>query len=168
MAGGSAWWGLVGQRAGIDTALLWAGVGTILTAGLGLVWQLPSGAPDISPWNHWRMPVVATSFAPTLNEGPVLVTVEYDIVPAKLSAFLEAMHDYERIRRRDGASRWGLYRDTADPDRYVETFLVRSWAEHLRQHSRQTRADHRLEARIYSYLRGASTVQHLIDAYGRK
>jgi len=167
-AAGSAWWGWVGQRAGIETALLWAGIGTILTAGLGLVWQLPSGPSDISPWNHWRMPVVAKAFAPALDEGPVLVTVEYDVMPGNIDPFLTAMHDYERVRRRDGASRWDLYRDTADPDRFVETFLVRSWAEHLRQHARQTRADRRLEERISSYLSGTARVQHLIDAYGRR
>jgi Transmembrane secretion effector len=57
----------------------------------------------------------------------------------------------ERIRRRDGASRWGIDRDTEHPDLYVEAFIVSSWAEHLRQHERFTRADHALEERIASY-----------------
>jgi hypothetical protein len=50
------------------------------------------------------------------------------------------------------------------PDRFIETFLVDSWAEHLRQHARQTQADRTLEDRIRTLVRGESKVQHLIDA----
>ena len=46
---------------------------------------------------------------------------------------------------RDGAMRWGLFNDPASPTRYVETFLVESWAEHMRQHERVTVADHEAE-----------------------
>jgi hypothetical protein len=41
---------------------------------------------------------------------------------------------------------------------------VNSWAEHLRQHERQTQADRELEARIYSYIAGEPTVRHLMYA----
>jgi hypothetical protein len=78
--------------------------------------------------------------------------------------FVRAMREYERVRRRDGASRWGIYRDTEVPDRFIETFLVDSWAEHLRQHARQTQADRTLEDRIHTLVRGEPKVQHLIDA----
>jgi hypothetical protein len=74
------------------------------------------------------------------------------------------MHRFQRIRRRDGASRWGIYRDTEHPDLYVETFIVPSWAEHLRQHERFTRADHALEERISSYTLKEPKVRHLIYA----
>jgi hypothetical protein len=66
------------------------------------------------------------------------------------------------VRRRDGASRWGVFHDTAAPDRYVETFLVNSWAEHLRQHDRQTRADRELEERLRNFVRAEPEVHHLI------
>jgi hypothetical protein len=77
---------------------------------------------------------------------------------------LRAIHKYERFRRRDGASRWGIYRDVERPDIYVETFIVSSWAEHLRQHERATREDRNLEERILSHIRGEPTVRHLIYA----
>jgi hypothetical protein len=51
----------------------------------------------------------------------------------------------KRIRQRDGAIRWNLSRDTADPERYVETFVTESWAEHLRQHERVTAEDREAE-----------------------
>ena len=50
-----------------------------------------------------------------------------------------------RIRRRDGAIRWGLFEDAATPGRYIETFVVESWAEHLRQHERVTISDRETE-----------------------
>jgi len=37
------------------------------------------------------------------------------------------------VQRRDGAIRWSIWHDTADPGRYVATYVVESWAEHLRQ-----------------------------------
>jgi hypothetical protein len=42
----------------------------------------------------------------------VLVTVEYKIDPVKAQQFLEAIHKYQRIRRRDGATGWGVYYDS--------------------------------------------------------
>jgi hypothetical protein len=99
-----------------------------------------------------------------LEDGPVLVTVEYLVDPRHANAFVDAMREYEDLRRRDGASRWGVYRDTEVRDRYVETFVVDSWAEHLRQHARLTQADRTLEERIYGLACGRPKVEHLIDA----
>lgn len=65
---------------------------------------------------------------------------------------------------RDGATQWGIFRDAETPDRYLETFLVDSWAEHLRQHGRQTQADRHVEERLYSYVRREPKVRHLIYA----
>jgi Transmembrane secretion effector len=42
------------------------------------------------------------------------------------------MRDVRLERLRDGAIRWGLFRDPANPGRYVEAFTVASWVEHLR------------------------------------
>ncbi len=164
MAAGSAVWGAVGERAGIPTALLWAGLGTIATTALGLVSRLPDATADLSPWNHWRLPAILKEMGPGLDEGPVLVTVEYIVDRQRVAEFVEAMHQYQRVRRRDGASRWGIFHDTETPDRYVETFLVNSWAEHLRQHDRQTLADRELEDRIRIYVRADPRVRHLIYA----
>jgi len=55
---GTTAWGAVAQRSGVGTALVYAGVGTIATAAIALVARLPDSTADLSPWNHWRMPVV--------------------------------------------------------------------------------------------------------------
>jgi MFS family permease len=159
---GSAAWGGVAERAGIGTALVVAGIGTIASTGLALLAKLPESTADLSPWNQWRMPDVVRQDDSYLHQGPVLVTIEYAVVPEKTSEFVEKIHQYERIRRRDGAYQWGIYRDTEDANRYVETFLVRSWAEHLRQHARMTQGDHELERRLRGYVSRDTVVHHLI------
>lgn len=162
---GTAVWGAVAQRSGVRTALVCAGIGTIATAALALFVRLPSSSVDLSPWNHWRMPIVVKGIGDDVEDGPILVTIEYTVTPDHSSEFVDAMQAYGRMRRRDGAYWWGIFRDTEIADRYLETFLVNSWAEHLRQHERQTLADRELEERIYSYLAGHPSVRHLIYAY---
>ena len=145
MAIGSAAWGVVAQRAGIRAALVCAGIGTIGTTALVLFARLPDSTSDLSPWNHWRMPVLVKGDEADLQHGPVLVTVEYGVSPDRQAKFAKEIEKYGRVRRRNGAYRWGIFHDTEVADRYLEIFLVNSWAEHLRQHERQTQADHQLE-----------------------
>jgi MFS family permease len=162
---GTAAWGAVAQRSGVGTALVYAGVLTIITAGIALFAHLPDLTADLSPWNHWRMPVVIGDVGADVDKGPVLVTIEYAVIPQRAAEFVDAMHELGQRRRRDGAYRWAIFRDTEVADRYLEIFLVHSWAEHLRQHERQTQADRELEGRANSYLSGEPKVRHLIDAY---
>ena len=164
LAAGSALAGAVAARAGIQDALLWAGLGVAATTALGLVARLPDATTDVSPWNHWRMPAIVKDLRLELDEGPVLVTLEYRVNRDRSADFLEAIHEYGRVRRRDGAYRWGVYRDLEDADRYVETFLIRSWAEHLRQHERSTKADREIEDRLQTYVTGVPKVRHLVAA----
>ncbi len=162
MAAGSAVWGSVAVRAGVGTALLWAGLGTIAATAAGLVARLPDMTADVTPWNHWRLPAIVKDVATALERGAVLVTIEYRVDKQHATLFVQAMHRYGRVRRRDGASRWGIFRDVEDPEVYLETFQVSSWAEHLRQHERATRGDRELEDRLHSYTRGDPKVRHLI------
>ena len=80
--------------------------------------------------------------------------------------FAAAMRGVRVLRLRDGAYRWGLYNDSAVPTRFVETFVVESWAEHLRQHERVTVADREVERTVRAFHTGATppTITHLIYA----
>ena len=77
---------------------------------------------------------------------------------------MEAAHELSRIRRRDGGRQWGLFRDLAEPARYIETFQVESWAEHLRQHERVTVADRAIEDRVRAFHVGGNppAVSHFL------
>jgi len=166
VAAGSAVWGALAGRIGIHNVLLLAGVGTIATAVAGLLLQFPKLSIDVTPWIPWPMPRIVNGAEATDADdiGPILVTAEYDVIPEKTSEFLDAMHKYGRIRRRDGALRWGVFRDLESESRYIESFIVHSWAEHLRQHERLTQADREIEEQLRSYVRSEPTVRHLVSA----
>jgi hypothetical protein len=89
---------------------------------------------------------------PELEDGPVLITVEYRVPAARARAFVEAMEAMRSFRHREGAVHWDLFRDLADPDCYLETFVVVAWAEHLRQHAPLTVEDQAIEARAFAFL----------------
>jgi hypothetical protein len=62
----------------------------------------------------------------------VFVELEYRIALADAGAFQAAMAERERIRRRDSARDWALWRDVTDSMRWVESYRVPSWADYLR------------------------------------
>ena len=67
-----------------------------------------------------------------------------------------------RSSRRDGAVFWELFIDSADPKRCVEFWLVESWAEHLRQHERTTRADRKIQVRVRALTVGHERTTHFV------
>jgi hypothetical protein len=112
---------------------------------------------------HWPAPI--TSYAIQQDRGPVLVTVEYRIRPQDRREFLQALEELGHERRRDGAYRWGAFEDAADEGRVVESFLVASWMEHLRQHERVTNADRLVQECVVRFHLGeAPKVTHFIAA----
>jgi len=159
---GSAFWGYVAGRHGTHFSLITASIGTALCPILVLISRLPDTPVDLGAWDHWGKPLLVGEVDP--SQGPVLVAVEYEVEPSEADEFLEALHRFARVRRRDGASRWGVYRDTEHPAHYVETFIVESWAEHLRQHERLTRGDRDLEENVRRFESKPIKVRHFIYA----
>jgi MFS family permease len=140
LAIGSAVWGIVATHTSLTVALAGAAAG--LALGLVAVRRFPLSAIEpekLEPSLHWAEPVVVREVEP--DRGPVVVTVEYRIDPAKAREFTAAMQPVREFCLRDGAIQWTLLNDTSDPSRYVEYFVVESWVEHLRQHERVTIAD---------------------------
>jgi MFS family permease len=167
LAGGSAVWGLVAERFDARTALLAAAL--LLLLGLLPMrrWPLRTGEElDLRPSQHWPDPELALALG--ASDGPVLVTVEYRVALPNQAAFYQVMDALEIIRRRDGARRWGLFRDAADLERLLETFVVASWGEHMRQHERVTVADRAVEERALALQKPGTTpiVAHLIAPPG--
>jgi MFS family permease len=163
---GSAFWGYIAGRHGTHFSLITAAIGTAVCPLLVLISRLPDTPVDLGAWDHWGKPMLVGDIDP--NQGPVLVTVEYDVDPSKAEEFLEALHTFARVRRRDGASRWGVYRDTEHPSHYVETFIVESWSEHLRQHERLTGADRNLEENVGRFEAKPIQVRHFIYARSKR
>jgi MFS family permease len=161
---GSIIWGKVASLVGLPVAHFAAAAAALAAIPLTSRWKLQTGAElDLTPSMHWPVPVTTREIEH--DRGPVLVTVEYRIDPGNRNAFLAALDQLCRERRRDGAYRWGVFEDAAEEGRFVETFLVESWLEHLRQHQRVTRADRLLQDAIARFqIAGAPVVTHWIAA----
>jgi MFS family permease len=165
LAIGSLTWGLVTGFADVETALTIAAGGLVAGVALARRWPLAgSESSDLSPAGAWSDPNV--DIEPRPDDGPVLITVEYEVEPEQAERFVVAMQELSRIRRRDGAYQWGLYADLERPGSYLETFLVDSWSEHLRQHERLTVADLEVTKLTRSFHRGERPpeVRHMLWA----
>lgn len=139
MAAGSVGWGAVAQAFDLPMTLLASAAGLFVVAFILHRVKLPAGEVDLTPSNHWPEPL--TSETVEHDRGPVLILIEYRIPRASRVPFFACLKRLAAARRRDGAYGWGITEDASDPEKIVEWFMVESWAEHLRQHHRVSRAD---------------------------
>ena len=131
-AAGAMLWGQVAELASVRSAVLAA-------AGFGLLVLVLTrrvtveGGVEI---DHTPVPlatVLPVNIPIAGHEGPVMVTVEYQIDMAHADGFRRVMARTRRARLRQGALSWGLFRDVSMPGRYVEYFVDENWVEHQRR-----------------------------------
>ena len=159
---GSAFWGAVAGLTGLPGALLAA---TALMLGnllLARRFPLRMGAEHEVTQAPFEDLLVADE--PDPDAGPVAVELSYRVLPQHAEAFLAEATQLKAPRRRDGATFWRIYRDLDDPTRYVERFIVSSWADYLHQRARATVADQAIEARLRALLAPGEqvVVQHYV------
>jgi len=157
MAIGSAAWGWLAEHTTTPIALSAAAVGLLATLPWARRFRIVAETRDLTSAAQARAlnrtaPTVVIELEP--DAGPVMISVDYRIDPIESDAFVRAIHALRAIRLRDGAVRWGLFQDSADEAHYVETFLVESWAEYLRQRERMTMSDREVRDRVYRFQRG--------------
>jgi MFS family permease len=161
---GSAVWGKIAGIVDLPVAHFIAAVGALLAVPLTWRWKLQTGSRiDLTPSMHWPAPLITHEIEH--DQGPVLVVVEYRIDSGNREKFLAALGNFAQERRRDGAYEWGVFEDASEEGRFLETFLVESWLEHLRQHERVTQADRVLQDAVHRFhVQGTPTVTHYISA----
>jgi MFS family permease len=160
---GSAIWGQLASLIGLPSTHFVAAAGALLAIPIGRRWKLQTtGTLDLTPSMQWPAPIATQDIAE--DNGPVLVTIEYRVRnPKNHESFLTAMNRLRHERLRDGAYSWGIFEDSTEPGRFLETFLVDSWLEHLRQHERVTNADEVIEKSVQHLLETEPTVTHFIS-----
>lgn len=162
MTAGSLGWGAVAEGLGVPATLLAGAAGLVVVGIVAHRVKLPRGEADLVPSNHWPEPLTA---APVEHDrGPVLILIEYQVAPEDRAGFLQALARLSAERRRDGAYNWGVTEDAADANVMLEWFQVESWAEHLRQHHRVSRADADVQTEVLRFHRGAQppVVRHML------
>jgi MFS family permease len=163
LALGSWGWGHAAEAFGTQASLGAAGIGFVLSLALAPLLRLPTDLnKDLSPLPDRPRPVLAPGMQP--GQGAVAVTVQYRIDPEQAAHFVKAMRPLRRMRKRDGALRWTLYQDAADPGRWIEAFVLSSWLDDLRHQRRLTVADRDVLDRVAALHRGDGPpqVSHLI------
>ena len=147
LAIGSAVWGALASGAGTQWAL-----GASAAAVIALQWvyrrvRVEMGQEaDVVP--GVRLPELAIAAEPLPDDGPVLIQLEYRIDPDQRDAFLKAIQSVGPTRRRNGATSWRVFRDLGEEGRFVERYVIASWAEYVRLRARMTMADSRLQQRV--------------------
>ncbi len=149
-AAGSVLWGQVAEWSSVR----WAVVGAALFGMLALLMtrHLSIGGDtgiDFTPAPTRQLPEPAMPIGP--EEGPVMVTLEYLIDPARATEFAAVMQLTRRARLRQGALSWGLFRDSAHVGRYIEYYVDENWVEHQRRLERFTAADAELRAQRMAF-----------------
>ena len=104
---------------------------------------------DVTP--GMQLPDLAIAVEPQPDDGPVLIQLQYQIDPGNREAFFRAIHSIEPTRRRNGASDWRVFRDLGEDGRFVERFIVASWAEYVRSRTRMTMTDRQLQHRVEQF-----------------
>ena len=141
---GALLWGQIATTWNLQTAFVAAAVATA-AVNFVLARRYPVSTlreENLTPSRHWREPEVAMPVEH--DEGPVQVMVEYLIEPKNADAFVELMQASRRSRLRAGASSWALFRDPANPGRYVEQWVEESWLELLRHRDKATESEREL------------------------
>jgi len=151
---GSLLWGAVAAGLGDPFAILLAALGAVLGLAAGLRWHLADS--EKQALRPWHVSVPRLLIEPRLQEGPVIVQVEYCVDPQQAEDFLRAMHEVRSMRERDGAFGWFVACDPANEERHVEAFMAESWLDYLRQLDRMTNADHAIEDHARSFHQGSA------------
>jgi hypothetical protein len=147
---GAVVWGRIAEWSSVPTSLLCAAaamiVGLFVTRGRPLEGRQEQ---DHTPTHPFPEPVAAREMRP--DDGPVMVTLEYQIDPGRGAEFQSIMGESRSARLRQGAVSWGLFEDVQHPGRYVEYFACETWADYLRQFDRFTSMDQQLQAMRYAF-----------------
>jgi len=163
LALGAMAWGRVTVHSDPHLALQVAGAGLMTTLLLVRAFPVnPAMKLNLTPSSHWSEHELVLE--PAQDDGPVMVTLEYEIREEDVDRFYAAMSRLRTTRLRDGAFRWSLYEDLGQPTHFREVFEVGSWGEHLRQHRRATADDKLIEDAVIAFHTGVAppTVSHFL------
>ena len=137
---GSWIWGIATERYGLSAALAMSAVITLANVVLGRRFAVQQTETlNLDPLARWKEPEVALEIQP--RSGPIVVNVEYRIRESDILKFLTLMAERRRIRLRDGARRWQLLRDLAEPEVWIERYQSPTWLDYVRQNQRVTHDD---------------------------
>jgi MFS family permease len=137
---GALLWGTVAEQTSLQTAFIAAGIVMAISAVLLTRLRL-SQYMDINTDMVQIMPDPPTVTSVHDDDGPILLTAQWQIDPARRDKFVTAMESVQRALRQKGALRWHLVENVEQPGLMLETFTMATWSEYKRLAERSTIAD---------------------------
>jgi len=174
LALGSVVWGVIAERVSTPISLMVAAAGCAASFPLVSRFRvLRGGIPDITP-HKWKRAVPELAPFPEgeagdpEEAGPVRISIYYRVPQESYAEFTRAIHKLRGVRMRDGALRWGIYRDAIEPELLNETFIMESWVEYLRSRERHTAADERIREAVWALHQGSEPPKISYQLYARE
>lgn len=141
LALGAFTWGHFAETLGVKGSLAAAGITLTLAALLFFRSRLPSlnDTQDLAAWPSASQPPSQQDFNP--QRGAIIIQVHYQIEASGQSGFLSSLRALRRMRMRNGADQWQVFRDLNHLALWTEVFVVDNWFQYLRMMDRMTLAD---------------------------
>jgi len=146
---GGVLWGWAATYVGLGPTL----VGGALLLTVSLTLAIPLSINFASSLNLDPAPLKTTHEFPLTtkpDDGPVTVTRDLIIRPENRKEFLALVKEYRLIFLRNGAFLFRVAENLEHPGTFRTEMLVTSWAEHLRQFERMTKAETELVERVWA------------------
>ena len=150
MALGSAAWGAIAGIVGLTNALTLAAAFLALSELLHPLAPLPKVATEDSS-GHVPMMVRPPRVDLDDRTGPIVIIIEYRVLPGAAHEFLTLMTELGRARKRNGATRWSVQQDIDWPEIWLERIESSSWTDHVRRLDRYTTAERALATRAAAF-----------------
>jgi MFS family permease len=130
-------WGVGANNLSLDITFAAAAIIAALALVLGYRFSINFAAEavvDAAPISHQHeFPIT-----PDDDDGPVTVTIDYNILNDDREQFRVLMQEVQAICRRNGAFQCRLDESLEQPGTFRLEYIVSTWAEHLRQNLRMT------------------------------
>jgi MFS family permease len=163
IAMGAAFWGFIAEHSSLLVAFACGGAFLALSLLMTFFAPLPGREfEDLSP--HPAADVPAPALKVEGATGPVFITIEYEVPRDQIDDFLATMYAIGRIRKRDGARRWGIQQDIDNPNIWVERIESATWTDHLRRANRATVADQAVRRKAETFrLKGTGGIRRTVE-----
>ena len=147
MALGGIVWGTIAATAGVRTALLVNVFLGICSVALLRLLRAPLSIDFTMTANLNAVPATVVNvgykllYRPQPKDGPVLLTVEFQLDRSRGSKFVDLMSEVRLIHLRSGAYSWQLFEDPSRHNTFRMEVMFPSWTQYLLQQDRMTKAD---------------------------
>ena len=141
MAIGGILWGAAATFYGLDWAL--HGASILLLFSLPLLFRLSIDfAHELTQQQFFLIPDSDNELeVPDPEEGPVEVTMSFQIEPSKRDQFLNLLREIREIYLRNGVSSFRVYEDLARKHSFRIEMVMATWREHLLQQERMASSE---------------------------